>query len=100
MNTLPVALVGIVAALLAFDKRYEDGLIRHISLGSMVVASVIIVFGDVFAFYEYEFSTELKILLWSYAIFFFCHAYSFIKWRLTGSNAWTRKNDDGKPSRT
>ena len=92
MNTLPIAIVGFVAAILAFDKRYEDGLIRHISLGAIVVAAVIIVGGDWLGYYEYNFPTELKILLWGYNIFFICHAYSFIRWRLTGSNAWTKKD--------
>lgn len=90
MNVLPIALIGLVAALLAFDKRYEDGLIRHVSLAGMVAGSVIIVLGDWFGEFEYEFPWEVSLIIWAWAIFFVCHAYSFIRWRLTGSNAWTK----------
>lgn len=94
MNVLPIALIGLVAALLAFDKRYEDGLIRHVSLAAMVVGAIIITLSDWWSDFDYEFPWEVSLILWAFAIFFICHAISFIRWRLTGSNAWTKQDND------
>ncbi len=94
MNILPIAMIGIIAAILAFDKRYEDGLIRHASLAGMVVASIIIVFSDWWADFDYDFSFEVRLLLWCFFVFFVCHAYSFIRWRLTGAGTWKREENN------
>ena len=94
MNVFPIALIGIVAAILAFDKRYEDGLIRHASLGAMIVAAVVIVGSVWWADHEYEFPFEVRLFHWAFAVFFICHAISFIRWRLTGMGTWGKKKDD------
>ena len=100
MNSLPIAVIGLVAAILAFDKRYEDGLIRHVSLAGIVVAATVMMLGEVTQSYTYDFTWEMSLLLWSIAVFVVCHAYTFIRWRLTGKSAWRDqelRKSEGQP---
>lgn len=94
MNVLPIAIIGFVAALLAFDKRYKDGVIRHTALGGIVTSSIIIVlYQNVTA--EYDFPLELVLFLWSCAIFISCHGYSFVRWKfLDGRRTWSKAVDE------
>ena len=92
MNVIPIALIGILAAILAFDKRYEDGLIGHISLACIVVASIIITFGPLFGEYEYSFPPEMKVLLWATLGCLIRHTWRSYRGRIYGAHDWSKQS--------
>lgn len=89
---LPVAIIGAVAALLAFHDDYDDGLIGRSAFAVIVMMSLIVCLGPFTGHYSYTLPLEVSVLLYGVAAFMVRHAWRFLQFRRTGKYSW----DEGK----
>ena len=87
-TTIPVAIIGLIAAFLAFHEDYDDGLLGRSSFAVMLTMAVIMSLGHVLGYFTYQFPLELSVLLWAIAIFMLRHMWRFIQYRTKGKYAW------------
>jgi len=89
---IAVAIIGMVAAFLAYHDDYEDGLLGRSSFAVIVLMAVIIVLGRSLGYYRYTGSPEVTTLLWGIAVFMLRHAWRFEAFRRSGRFSWNGRD--------
>lgn len=87
-TTIPVAIIGLIAGLLAYHNDYDDGFVGRFSFGVIVMTATVMVLGTALGHYVYHLPLELDIMLWGLALFMTRHAWRFIQYQTKGRFAW------------
>lgn len=87
-SVLAVAVIGSIAAFLAYHDDYDDGLFGRSAFAVIIMMTVVITFGPIFGKYHYDLPLEFDVLLWAVAVFMCRHAWRFMRYKLTGKYSW------------
>ena len=90
-TTIPVAIIGLIAGLLAYHDDYDDGFVGRFAFSMIVTTSTIMVLGTVLGHYAYELPLEITVLLWGVVLFMVRHAWRFMHYRISGKYSWDGK---------
>ena len=91
-TTIPVVIIGLIAAFLAFHEDYDDGFLGRLSFAVMLMMAAIMSIGYVLGYYTYHVPLELSVLLWAIAAFLLRHAWRFVQYQTKGRFAWNGRD--------